>query len=183
MSNITNLIFKNKSHYITQNFSSKHKATDYGTHRKKIEQFGIEDGIITWTGKISGGKAVKIKYPRINKEFLHLHLDKIMVKKGQKIDGSTVIGTTGMTGIATGIHLHLAIKDIKTKKYIDPEEYAKDYRSPDKEHIYYIVKKGDNLSKIAKKYNTTWKDIYEKNKEIIGNNPNLIRIGLKLLIK
>ena len=78
MSNITNLIFKNKSHYITQNFSSKHKATDYGTHRKKIEQFGIEDGVVTWTGKISGGKAVKIKYPKpllepiISAEIVHI---------------------------------------------------------------------------------------------------------------
>lgn len=48
---------------------------------------------------------------------------------------------------------------------------------------YYIVKKGDTLSGIAKKYNTTWKKIYNDNKNIIGNNPNLIKIGQKLLIK
>ena len=86
MSKISNLIFHNKKHYITQNFSDKHKATDYGTHRKKINQYAIEDGIVTWTGLISSGKTVKIKYPRINKEFLHLHLDKIKVKKGQKVN-------------------------------------------------------------------------------------------------
>lgn len=45
----------------------------------------------------------------------------------------------------------------------------------------YIVKKGDNLSKIAKKYGTTWQDIYSKNKSIIGNNPNLIYEGQKLV--
>lgn len=49
--------------------------------------------------------------------------------------------------------------------------------------IYYIVKDGDNLSKIASKYNTTWQSIYELNKEQIGNNPNLIHTGLKLRIK
>ena len=48
---------------------------------------------------------------------------------------------------------------------------------------YYIVKKGDTLSGIAKKYNTTWKKIYNDNKNIIGNNPNLIKIRQKLLIK
>jgi len=47
----------------------------------------------------------------------------------------------------------------------------------------YTVKKGDNLSKIAKKYNTTWQKIYNDNKKIIGSNPNLIRPGMKLVIK
>lgn len=47
----------------------------------------------------------------------------------------------------------------------------------------YIVKKGDTLSSIAKKYNTSWKKIYEDNKSIIGSNPNLIFPGQKLIIK
>lgn len=60
-------------------------------------------------------------------------------------------------------------------------------------HIYYIVKKGDNLSKIAKIYKTTWKDLYNKNKTLIdteakkhgikSNFYNHIYIGEKLLIK
>ena len=41
----------------------------------------------------------------------------------------------------------------------------------------YIVKSGDTLSGIAKKYNTTWQEIYEKNKSVIGDNPNLIKPG------
>lgn len=51
------------------------------------------------------------------------------------------------------------------------------------ESVYYIVKKGDNLSSIAKKYNTTWQRIYEMNKSIIGNNPNLIQVNQKLKIR
>lgn len=64
---------------------------------------------------------------------------------------------------------------------------------PTPEHVYYIVQKGDNLSKIAKKYNTTWRDIYNKNKTLIdtqakkhgvkSNFFNHIYIGEKLLIK
>lgn len=50
------------------------------------------------------------------------------------------------------------------------------------ENIIYIVKKGDTLSGIAKKYHTNWKSLYEKNKNIIGSNPNLIKIGQKLII-
>ncbi len=44
----------------------------------------------------------------------------------------------------------------------------------------YTVKKGDTLSSIAKKYNTTWQKIYEK--KVIGSNPNIIEVGLKLNI-
>lgn len=51
------------------------------------------------------------------------------------------------------------------------------------ELIYYTVQSGDNLSSIAKKYGTTWKEIYKLNKDIIGENPNLIYPGLKLKIR
>lgn len=47
----------------------------------------------------------------------------------------------------------------------------------------YIVKNGDTLSGIAKKYNTTWQKIYKDNKSIIGNNPNIIKPGMNLTIK
>jgi nucleoid-associated protein YgaU len=39
------------------------------------------------------------------------------------------------------------------------------------------VKGGDNLSKIAAANGTSWKAIYELNKDVIGGNPNLIRPG------
>ena len=49
--------------------------------------------------------------------------------------------------------------------------------------ISYTVQKDDNLSKIAKKYNTTWQELYKINKDIIGSNPNLIKVGQVLKIK
>ncbi len=51
-----------------------------------------------------------------------------------------------------------------------------------REEETYVVKNGDNLSKIAALYNTSWQKIYEKNKETIGSNPNLIRVGMRLKI-
>lgn len=51
------------------------------------------------------------------------------------------------------------------------------------EVVRYTVKKDDNLSKIAEKYNTTWQKIYEDNKSVIGSNPNLIKPGQVLNIK
>lgn len=56
-------------------------------------------------------------------------------------------------------------------------------RNIDNTGTIYIVKSGDNLSKIASKYGTTWKKLYEDNKDVIGNNPNLIHVGTKIVIK
>lgn len=187
MSKITNLIFKGQPHYITQEFSTKHNGTDYGTYRKKIPQYAIENGVITYVGVDEyGSKFVKINYPRINKTFLHGHFDTIMVKTGQNVDSNTELGLTGMTGRATGIHLHLTIIDNDSRSYLDPEEYANEYNleaTDTPEEIKYTVKPGDNLSKIALIYHTTWQKIYEDNKDIIGINPNLIYPNQILTIK
>lgn len=49
-------------------------------------------------------------------------------------------------------------------------------------YIFYTVVASDNLHKIASKFNTTWEKIYNDNKDIIGSNPNLIKVGQKLKI-
>lgn len=49
--------------------------------------------------------------------------------------------------------------------------------------VIYTVQAGDNLTKIAKKYNTNWKNIYNINKNVIGNDPNIIKPGQQLVIK
>lgn len=46
----------------------------------------------------------------------------------------------------------------------------------------YTVQKGDSLDSIARKFGVSWQSIYEKNKDVIGNNPNLIKPGQNLKI-
>lgn len=46
----------------------------------------------------------------------------------------------------------------------------------------YTVVKGDNLSKIAKKFGTSTTAIYNKNKKVIGSNRNAIFAGQRLVI-
>lgn len=46
----------------------------------------------------------------------------------------------------------------------------------------YVVKKNDTLIDIAKKYGIDWKELYNKNKDVIGKNPNLIKPGQVLEI-
>nr|DAJ39000.1 MAG TPA: LysM [Caudoviricetes sp.] len=46
----------------------------------------------------------------------------------------------------------------------------------------YTVQRGDTLSGIAARYGTSWHNIYNANRGIIGGNPNLIRPGQNLTI-
>ena len=60
------------------------------------------------------------------------------------------------------------------------KKYYKEPKPPKEIKDYYIVKKGDTLTAIAKKYKTTIKQLAEWNKI---KNVNLIRIGQKLRVK
>ncbi len=49
----------------------------------------------------------------------------------------------------------------------------------------YTVASGDSLSKIAKNHygdGAKWHQIYEANKDLIGNNPDLIEVGQVLIL-
>ena len=46
----------------------------------------------------------------------------------------------------------------------------------------YEVKAGDSLSKIGKQFGKSWQEIYNANKAVIGDNPDLIKPGQKLQI-
>lgn len=49
-------------------------------------------------------------------------------------------------------------------------------------YISYEVVPGDTLGKIAYRYCTSWKDIYDINRDTIGKNPNVIVSGMVLTI-
>lgn len=65
---------------------------------------------------------------------------------------------------------YVAVQAIVNKRYANDGE------------VIYTVKKGDSLSKIAEAHKTTWQTIYQKNRAVIGNNPNRIFAGQKLKI-
>lgn len=168
MSKISNLIFKNASHKITSNYgwrkvistsagntSSFHNGTDYGTYGKKLAQYAIENGTILSCGTDKlGGKYVWVKYPRLNVKMLHYHLSSVNCKTGQSVSRGTLLGYTGMTGKATGVHLHLSIVNLANGQYLDPEKY--NYTEPPVENNnsflpargYFM--KGDKHPNVAK---------------------------------
>lgn len=130
MSKISNLIFNGAAHKITSPFgprdaiykngklissSGQHNGTDYAssTATKKLPQYAIEDGYVFAAAKASDSALyVWVIYPRIKLAMLHYHLASYSVKSGQKVTKGTQLGVTGMTGNATGIHLHLGIRNL-----------------------------------------------------------------------
>lgn len=122
-----------------------HNGCDYGTHGHKWPQYALENGVVEATGKDSyGALIVKIAYARLGYRCTHGHLDNIKVKKGQKVNHSTIIGDTGKTGKATGIHLHLGVQKIGSSTWIDPESI--DYQETPSEYPFDgLIKKGCKL--------------------------------------
>jgi nucleoid-associated protein YgaU len=62
-------------------------------------------------------------------------------------------------------------------------EYPKDQASNETTTKTYTVDSGDNLSAIAKQElgdANRWREIYELNKDVIGDNPDLIQPGMEL---
>lgn len=49
-------------------------------------------------------------------------------------------------------------------------------------YVSYTVQSGDTLGKIAQEYCTSWKAIYDLNRDTIGKNPNVIVPGMVLTV-
>lgn len=139
--------------------NSFHSGTDYSTKGEKWPQYPLESGKVTSVYTDSyGAKCVVIDYPRIGKRLYYCHLDSICVKIGQNVNHNTILGYTGKTGRANGIHLHLCLKDIGGKSFLDPEKY--DYKPGvfkttssnflGKRGYIKLGDQGDNISKITK---------------------------------
>ena len=76
--------------------------------------------------------------------------------------------------------------DFRKKRAEIIEEMSKKAKAPEVIAEHTVVK-GETLSGIALKYygNASEKHymyIYEKNKDVIGDNPNMIMVGIKLKI-
>ena len=152
MSVISKKIFNGANHYVTSPYGKRktistsagstasfHYGTDYGTNGKKIAQYAIEDGYVFAAQRAKDSALyVWVIYPRIKKAFLHYHLNSYKVRAGQSVKSGTLLGYTGKTGKATGVHLHLGIRDLtrlsdsqikhmtwallRSCAYIDPEK-------------------------------------------------------------
>ena len=86
-----------------------HEGVDLGAP-KKSKVYAVSPGTVKFSGhKARYGKVVIIEHG-MGFETLYGHLYSTDVKKGQKVDSSTVIGRVGSTGRSTGPHLHYEVR-------------------------------------------------------------------------
>lgn len=100
---ITSKFSKNRLHPVQKRMKA-HNGTDYAApHGTPI--MTTASGTVIETGYTSGnGNYVKVKHDATYST-QYLHMSKILVKRGQRVEQGQVIGKVGSTGLATGPHV------------------------------------------------------------------------------
>lgn len=99
-----------------------HKGVDYGAARGTPVQC-VAGGTVTFAGwRGEYGNLVCVKHDN-GCESRYGHLQRVNVHKGQRIKQTQRIGLVGMTGLATGPHLHF--EWIMNGKHVNPQDRRK----------------------------------------------------------
>ena len=163
-------------------------------------------GVVTRASSYYGyGKLVVINHTH-GMETYYAHLSNILVKAGDTVSTGQIVGLGGRTGRATGTHLHFEIRE-NGRAYnpelvfdfegnsIRPEiegkemlaDLVKKPRVTEKKHVVdmgdtpseYIVKAGDSLWVIARRFQVTVNELCELNNL---TTKSVLRIGSRLRI-
>jgi murein DD-endopeptidase MepM/ murein hydrolase activator NlpD len=100
--------FGNRRHPVL-GYNRAHEGVDYGAPTG-TPVWSVGDGQVRLAGWHGGcGKAVIIRH-RNGYETVYCHLSGIAVSTGKPVSQKQVVGWVGATGLATGPHLHYAVK-------------------------------------------------------------------------
>ncbi len=113
-----------------------------------------------------GGTAHAEPMPNTNSDFV----DNVLLAKAE----------SGLLIASSAVELQASDSQTISEKESKPTETPKPVEKPAPEKVYAVAQKGDSLSKIAQRYDTTWARIYDANTSII--NPDVINPGDKLRI-
>lgn len=154
----------------------------------KCSNFGFVPTIVQWAKKMGywttnfkkakeGDIVIYNWYPKTKNNYSHVGIIKQVKSSGiVSIEGNTTNGGQG-NWVAQKTRSKTYIAGVILLPYKDEKPEPKSEPTKKK---YYVVKKGDTLTAIAKKYKTTVKQLVKWNNI---KNPNLIKIGQKLRVK
>jgi murein DD-endopeptidase MepM/ murein hydrolase activator NlpD len=101
--------FGMRMHPISRSWK-QHNGTDFGAPIGTPVRV-IGDGVVTFAGVMNGyGNVVTVRHRQGGHSTLYAHLSRIDVRKGQSVSQSDIVGKVGMTGWATGPHLHFEFR-------------------------------------------------------------------------
>lgn len=96
-----------------------HLGTDYAAPVGTPVQ-AVAHGTVEFAGQLGGdGKMVRLKHAN-GYETYYLHLSRLLVRKGQKVEQGQLVGLVGATGLATGPHLDFRVR--RAGKFINFEK-------------------------------------------------------------
>lgn len=100
--------FANRFHPVLQNWR-QHKGVDYSAPSGTPVR-SVGDGVVDFAGRQNGyGNVVELRHNN-SRSTLYAHLSRIDVRPGERIQQGQRIGAVGMTGWATGPHLHFEFR-------------------------------------------------------------------------
>jgi len=95
-----------------------HQGTDYAAPQG-TEVRAAANGVVTHADRRGGyGKLVEVHHPN-GYATRYAHLSEITVQPGATVSRGQVVGRVGMTGLATGPHLHFEVR--RDGRPVDPE--------------------------------------------------------------
>jgi murein DD-endopeptidase MepM/ murein hydrolase activator NlpD len=108
--------FGNRKHPLL-GYGRVHRGVDYAAP-PGTPVWAVGDGTVAFAGNDGAcGKAVVLRH-RNGYQTQYCHLSSIAVARGDRVAQKQAIGATGQSGLATGPHLHFAVK--KGGSYLNP---------------------------------------------------------------
>jgi len=100
--------FGNRRHPVL-GYRKAHEGIDYAAP-VGTPVWAVGDGVVTTAGWHGGcGKTVVVRH-RNGYATQYCHLSQILVSAGERVSQKQVVGAVGQTGLATGPHLHFAVR-------------------------------------------------------------------------
>lgn len=112
---------------IYTNYETQHKGTDFRA-AVGTSLYPMSEGRVLWVAKeplYFEGKAIIIDHGQ-EIASIYMHLDEVLVDKGDYVETNDVIGRTGNTGLSTGPHLHLDMRIGDNR--VDPVGVIKEFK-------------------------------------------------------
>jgi murein DD-endopeptidase MepM/ murein hydrolase activator NlpD len=100
----------------------QHRGIDLGGKRG-TPIYAIEDGVIDRTKLQSNGALQIVMRGKSGAKFYYGHMDKVLIKGGQRVEAGDVIGLMGDTGSPGSVHLHFEYwRSGGESDAVDPQE-------------------------------------------------------------